>query len=289
LPSSHAQRNNMRIKKHSNKNEYLLTPAGMWVRNYTKTLVPFVDINSLTREQEYSLLLENETVNNRSRHPWVDSEKFLHDKIVIVSDGHWFNVVEKVLGRLDKSVTIMAVNGALKKWKESRVPGYYVVNNPYPECLHFMPRVFPRCIASVRTNHQFLERYRGVKYRYLPVGDEKFSGTKGSEVEYQIDDYRNPICAAVCLAYHFGVQKLLLACCDDSFGEERPGAEALPNGLWQYPQQRVGHGFIDGCLYWLRQSGPEMSIRSSSACLEYENAPYIRPEEIVTFFEDKNG
>jgi hypothetical protein len=279
----------MIIKKHSNKNEYLLTPTGMWVRNFTKHLVPYVDINNLTRQQDYPVLLQNETINNRSRNPWVDRETFRHDKVVIVSDGHHFNAVQKVLGRLDKSVTIIAVNAALKKWQEARVPAYYVVNNPYPECLHFMPRIFPRCIASVRTNHEFLQRYRGIKYRYLPVGDERYSGTKGNEVEYQIDDYRNPICAAICIAYRFNLRKLLLACCDDSFSEERPGAEQLPNGLWQYPQQRIGQGFIDGCMYWLKTSDQEIKIRSSSAGLEYENAPYIRPEEIVTFFEDKNG
>ncbi len=260
----------------------------MWVRNFTKALVPYADINKLTLEKDYSLILKNEIVNNKHRFPWVNNEKFLHDKIVIVSDGYRFKDVQKELAKLDKKIAIIAVNDVLHKWTEARVPSYYVVNNPYPECLQYMPKVFPRCIASTRTNHDFLEKYRGPKYRYLPVSDKDYSGTKSNEVDYQIDDYRNPICAAVCLAYRFGVRKLLLACCDDSFGEERPGAEQLTNGLWQYPQQRIGYGFIDGNVYWLRRTSKEIVVGNCSDGLESEYAFYIKPEEIVNFFEDNS-
>jgi len=279
----------MRIKKHTNKNEYLLTPTGMWVRNYTKSVVPYVDINRLAKEADFALFLKNEIMNNKSRYPWVDREGFRHDKAVIVSDGHNFKAVQKELAKLNKSVTIIAVNGALAKWTATRVPAYYVVNNPYPECLHYLPKMFPKCIASTRTNHTFLERYRGVKYRYLPVPDREYSGTHNHEVTYQIDDYRNPICAAIGLAYQFGVRRLLLACCDDSFEGQRPGAEQLPNGLWQYPQQRINHGFIDASVFWLRRLSKEIAVRSCSGGLEYSFAPYIAPEEIVTFFEDQHG
>lgn len=281
----------MRIKQHHNKNEYLLTPSGLWVRNFAKTSVPYLDINRLTPEGDYQTLLENEVNNSKHRYPWVDTEGFRHPNVVIVMDGHGFAERHKVLAPLPAAeVAVMAVNGALARWKVSeRSPTYYVVNNPYHECVAYLPkRVFPKCIASTRTNHGFLKEYKGTKYRYVPVSDDTYTGPGTHEVEYQIDDYRNPVCAAVGLAYRFGVRKLLLLCCDDSFAEERPGAEPLPNGLWAYPQQRFAHSLIDGSLYWLRKADPEIQVRDCSDGLEYENASYITPEEIRAFFEDED-
>jgi len=278
----------MRIKKHSNKNEYLLTEGGMWVRNFHKMSVPYVDINKLTREEDYSILLKNEILNNASRHPWIDTEDFHHDNIVIISDGYKFKEMHQVIAKLPKTVAIMAVNGALAEWTaKERSPTYYVVNNPYPECMKYMSKIaWPRCIASVRTYHEFVERYRGVKYRYMPVSELGYAGPKSNDIHYQIDDYRNPICAAIGLAYQFGVKKLVLAGCDDSFDTDRPGSEKLPNGLYQYPQQRIPHSLIEGNLFWLRRATPGLITRNASAGLEYRLAAYIKPDAILAFFED---
>ena len=279
----------MRIKKHSNKNEYLLTYAGMWVRNFHKMNVPYIDINKITQTNEYALLLKNEIINTKNRYAWIDSEDFQHDKIVIVSDGYKFEEMNKVLEKLPKDVAIMAVNGALTKWKGSRTPTYYVVNNPYVQCMQYKPKsIFPKCIASTRTYHEYLEKYKGAKYRYMPVSEEGYAGPKSNEINYQIDDYRNPICAAIGLAYQFDVKKLVLACCDDSFDTERPGADKLPNGLYQYPQQKIPHSLIEGNLYsWLRSSKPDLLVRNASFGLECRLAAYIEKDSIVAFFEDK--
>ncbi len=46
------------IKKHGNKNEYLLTENGLWVRNFTKT-APYEDINdNLITESDYEFIKE---------------------------------------------------------------------------------------------------------------------------------------------------------------------------------------------------------------------------------------
>jgi hypothetical protein len=278
----------MRIKKHPNRNEYLATPEGLWVRNFAKEAVPYVDINHLGRSQDYPVFLQNEIANSTAMHAWIDSEHFEHPDIVIVSDGYDFDERQKYLAELPKNITIITVNKALAKWKSTtRVPGYYVVNNPYDECVNYLPkRIFPKCIASTRTNSRFLKNYRGTIYRYMPVSEQVYSGPKSKEIEYQIDDYRNPICAAIGLAYRFRVERLALFCCDDSFADERPAAEKLNNGLWMYPQQRISHSLIEANLYWLKKAIPDIRIINSSSGPEYEGIIYIEPENISRFFEE---
>jgi hypothetical protein len=279
----------MRIKKHSNGNEYLLTPQNKWVRNFTKNSGSFIDINNTISEKDHFTFLKNETKNNFRRYQWIDSEDLFHDKICIVSDGFDFARKQKILSELPKDVTILAVNGALAKWDvKSRSPNYYIVNNPYSECMKYLPRnlnVFPKCIASPRTNFEFLEAYRGMKFKYYPANEQSYTTNGLKEVSWQIDDYRNPICAAIGLAYKFGVQKILLFCCDDVFKDERPGAVKLENNLWMYPQQEVAHGLIDASLYWLTHQNYSKVIASDhSLGPNYENATYIKEEDINSFF-----
>ena len=88
---------------------------------------------------------------------------------------------------------------------------YYVVNNPYQECLYYYPQIvrsWPKCIASIRTNPNFLEVYQGLLYIYSPTNGQGFSGVQ-IDTPYSIDDYRNPVCAAINLSYKFKVKKLL--------------------------------------------------------------------------------
>jgi hypothetical protein len=102
---------------------------------------------------------------------------------------------------------------------------------------------------------------------------------------YQIDDYRNSICAAILLAFRFHVRKLLLFCCDDAFDIERPASEKLENGLWIYPQQNVAHDLIDANLYWLSNQEYEVAIKDHSSGPKYKNAGYIPMEGILDFFK----
>jgi hypothetical protein len=279
----------MRIKKHKNKNEYLLTEQGMWVRNFTREMVPYTDINRTIRDEDHFMFLKNEYDNGRARYAWIDTENFYHEKVVIVSDGYGFAEKQKVLEQLPNDVAIIGVHGSLAKWKLARSMNYYVVNNPYPECMRYLPRrgrSLPKCIASTRTNSEFLHLYRGTKYRYTPVSEEKYNGMTNKEIEYQIDDYRNPICAAIGLAYRFGADKLALFCCDDAFEGERPGAERLHNGLWIYPPQRMAHGLIDGCFHWLKRA-PQGEVRTAdcSSGPLYKNAEYIAEDKLMSYFD----
>jgi hypothetical protein len=276
----------MRIKKHPNKNDYLLIEQGLWVRNFTKPRVPPIDINELIGEKDYQLMLNNEFMNSKDRIPWIDSENIVHQKAIIVSDGYQFEEKHKILKDLSKDVIIIGVNGSLVKWQATRSINYYVANNPYKECLKFLPRRgnLPKCIISTRTNYEFLQNYRGAKYRYAPVSEEKYGGLKQKETDWFIDDYRNPICAAIILCYYFGVEKLVLFCCDDSFGKERPSSIKLENELWMYPQQLISHNLIEANLYWLKNNPVfEIDAFDCSSGPNYKNVAYIKESEILDF------
>jgi hypothetical protein len=284
----------MRIKKNSNGNQYLLTEQNKWVRNFCRNNVPFLDINDTIQIKDHFVFLQNEVQNGFQRYQWVDSEQIVHPDIVIVSDGYNFKEKHKILSKLPKNITIIGVNDVLNKWEnQSRNINYYVVNNPYKECMKYLPsrvKVLPKCIASPRTNYEFLKNYRGMKMKYYPVNERSYTTIGMKEVQWQIDDYRNPICAAIGLAYRFGVERLLLLCCDDSFKDSRPGAINLKNELWMYPQHEVAHGLIDGNLHWLvNQEYQNVEVCDCSSGPNYKNASYIEEENILSFFGVKKN
>jgi hypothetical protein len=270
------------IKKHKNRNEYYYAGNGLWVRNFTKKLAKELDINNLISENDTIAIMANEAANRVKMLQNIDTESFSYEKIAIISDGYKFNEEQDILAQLPNDVIIIGVHNTINLWNNSRRMNYYVVNNPYQECLRYycpQPKVFPRYIASLRTNPEFLEGCKNIIYTYSPVNDEYYSGLR-SDAEYYIDDYRNAICAAVGLSYHFNVKKLALLWCDDVFTEGRAGAEQLPNGLWLYPQQRVAHNLIDANLYWLKK----MVNIGYMGSVNFNNGVYIKKDSLASFF-----
>lgn len=289
----------MIIKKHKNKNEYLLSSTGrIWVRNMYKDNVRPVDINHLIDRKDYPLLVENEATAKRMRLPWTSSDPKIHENIVVVSDGLEFHKKHEILSSLPpKEVTVIATNGALTDWKlvgelapqgKQRRIDYYVVNNPYAECMRFIPtkhRYYPQCIASTRTHKKFLVEYLGNKLLYPPVCDSHYTGTN-KDAPQPIDDYRNPICAALGISMKFKVRKLLLLCCDDTLKEYRPASVPTHDGYWRYPQQEISEAIIDANLYWMSLNGVKIAYHSAGS--KYNNASYIEVERIPEFFEQTN-
>lgn len=283
----------MRIKKDPlTKNEYIAA-SGMWVRNFTKKHTNPLNTNLMIDRSDYHLLLKNEETNNTQQISPISEEQVYLPKIVIVSDGYDFEKRHRLVASLPKDVGVIAVNGALTNWKLSgseRPINLYVANNPYKECLSYLPKkgkYFPSCVVSSWTNPQFSKAYQGRLYMYEPTPTRYFGVERHQS--YYIDDYRNPVCAAIGLAYQFGVEKLLLLCCDDSFDEERPAAVQMKNGLWTYPQHFVSHSVIDANLYWLtHQEETKVVVGDYSCGPEYQNAVYIANEEGTTSFFDES-
>lgn len=276
----------MSIKsKKIKNNEFIKTQNyNIWIRNFCNFSSSCVDINNIIKESEYFLFLKNEFENNLKRYPWIDSADNNYQTAVIMSDGYDFDKIHVDLPQ-QKDVCFFGVNGALKKWKnEKALLNYYVVNNPYEECLKFLPinkRSLPKCIASNRTNPEFLDQYNGVIYRYSPANEEGVQFNKSSETYFQIDDYRNSICASIQLAYRFGCNKIVLLCCDDSFKENKPGSVLLDSGLYSYPQQSIANEIIDCCLYWFVRYGGESKYYSMGKKLS--NSEYIKKEELKEY------
>lgn len=265
-------------------NQYLLADQNVWVRDFTHSEAPAIDINSLTDPSEYPILLDNEIKNGRKKYPDIGTETVVRSNIVIVSDGYKFSDNHKLLETLPSDVAIIGTNKSLAEWSIKKPMTFYVVNNPYKEASAFLPKktnYYPRCIASTRTNPKFLQDYRGITYNYMPCSDQKYAGLP-RHYEFKIDDYRNPICAAIAISYRFRVQKLLLLGCDDSFDMERPGSIKLDNGLFCYPQQMLSSRIIDANVFWLKQAGIEVVNFSHGPKLD--NAEYIKSEGITKFF-----
>ncbi len=264
----------MKIKKHKNKNQYLYSNH-VYIRDFTSE-VKGIDLNI---DKDYDAYVENEFENLTKKYPFIDKENFKHEKVLIVSDGYDFDKKAEFLYNLPNNITIICVNRSLSKWSSgSRVPNYYLVNNPYKECLNYLPNksVYPKCISSIRTNKDFLNSYHGIKYLYIPTHNEFYSGVKLAP-NYFIDDYKNPVCAAISIAYRFQARKILLYCCDDSFDQERPGAENLGNNLWRYPQHGLSQNIIDGMAFWLKNKKIEIADHSNNGI--YNNIPYINSSE----------
>ncbi len=272
----------MIIKNHLNKNDYLLVDNGLWVRDFTKKSVRPMDINDLIPKEEFDLLLDNEVKNHAKLLQRIDTESLSCTKIIIVGDGYDFENKQKLLEKLP-DITIMGINDVLVNWHINRLINYYIINNPFEDCLNYLPtkQNYAKCIASTRTCSSFIDKLKGIIYEYSPVTNKVFGGLK-SDAEYFIDDYRNAACAAIGLAFRFNVKRLLLFGCDDVFKDQRPGSEILSNKMYIYPQQKISHKLIDGNFYWLKQTGTVIGCHSSYP--EYKQANYITESDISRFF-----
>lgn len=277
----------MRIKKHPNGNEYIMTRAGVWVRNFARPAPP-VDINAFTSVEDRARLIENQIVNDSSVKMQFDPEEEYHPNVCIVSDGHDFRKKRHLLAALPENVVIIGTNRSLVNWDvdSNREMDFFVVNNPYEQCMAYLPqhRYYPKCIASVRTYPDFLVRYRGPKMKYYPTYEENFR-QRDVDAACHVDDYRNPICAALGIAHRMRAVRVLLFCCDDAFAEPRPAAEQLPNGLWMYPQHRTAHDTVEGYMHWYA-SQPHRRVRlgNHSSGPEYSRAGYIQEDRLNAFF-----
>jgi hypothetical protein len=280
-----------RIKKFKN-NEYILQ-EGVWVRNLCREASP-VDINSLGRK-DMNLFLANESANMKVSSLQLDDLNPVDVRnLVILSDGYGWKEKQLVLGDLPNTmVKTIGVNGSLAKWEMvgdkaeiQRTMTFYLVNNPYPECTGYLPRrhrYYPNLIASTKTNPKFLNEYKSQPFLYKSTQDLNYSGIGPDQNCMSLDDYRNPVCAAISFAWRKGVKKMVLLCCDEAFQDERPGAVKMKNGLYQYPQQIMCQKIIDGQLHWLRRAG--VRVADCSSGIEYANAAYIEIEGIKGFFE----
>lgn len=277
----------MRIKTFE-KNKYILSKEGVWVRNLCST-AKNIDINNLY-SKEKSIWLNNEFSNIKKSK--LDLPPIQHENIIICSDGYGWEEKQKILASVPYNlVKIIGTNQSLSKWNMvgskaelKRAMSFYVVNNPYKECVSYLPKkhnYYPDLVASLRTNSDFINQYKGEIFFYKPSDDLDYSSPPNI-LGLRLDDYRNPICAAISLSYKLGAKKILLFCCDDAFEDERPNSIKMENGLYQYPQHIMSQNIIDQQLYWLSKN--DIKIFDHSCGIKYKNAEYIKQDDILSFF-----
>lgn len=286
----------MYIKKHESGNEYIYA-GDVWVRNFTKRELPAIQLTHLFNETDFQQVMRNQQLNKNFPH--VADEVLRFDKVLIISDGYNFKERHQLISNLPSDVCVLATNRSLAKWElfSSKTPvekrktiNAYITNNPFKEALSFLPpktsQYYPTCVASIRANHEFLKKYKGDVYTYYPSMEVNF-GIDSPE-NYHIDDYRNPICAAIGFAFQLRVKKLMLLCCDDSFEENRDQAVQLKNGLYTYEPLIRSQKIIDANLYWLTHDEEwDVEVSDYSSGIEYENAAYIKnEEEFYSFFAE---
>ena len=281
----------MRIKK-KDHNEYLILDNGIWVRNFILPEPPPMDKNAfMSTDRDMQLYLQNETQNYKMQLPSISTENIHYENVVIVSDGIGLAEKQPFLFNFPKDVCVIGTNGVLNVWsvgRKSRPITYYVVNNPYEQCMQFLSiknKYYPPCIASIRTHNLFLKSYlenNGIIFTYDPTPNKLYSGVSRGNSRYVIDDYRNPICAAIGLAYRFKAKNILLFCHDECFANERPGSVRTDNNLWTYPQHKISNEVIDACLGWLKKN--KVNIGYHADGLKLGNATYINLEEVPKFF-----
>jgi hypothetical protein len=275
------------IKKHPNNNHYLRTQGGIWVRNPYVTKVKPYDINETTDVGHSELCVKNEFKNSERRAPGFSVENWELQHVVIVGGGVDVRKKLQLVKTLGKDVKIIVVNDGLNDWDvrlANRSPDLYVVNNPYPEATNYLPRagkLAPRCLASVRTNSTFVEKYPSQLFTYHPTPSSTYHS---GQVQDCLDDYRNPVAAAISFAARSGLKKLLLVACDASFRDAREGSEKLPNGMRQFPVYNQAHHMLDGLAYWLRESG--VKVGDSSSGPKFDRAEYISDEQWLRFFSE---
>ena len=280
------------IKQHKNNNQYLLTQSGYWIRDFNSHGLP-LDINHFVNKNEHILFANNEIGVLSHKIKSLDYNLLpKHDKIIIVSDGCDFNLFKSKLESIPQDVCIIGVNRTLAKWPVNnstpvRRLNYFINNNPFIDALSYLPKhnYWPNCLVSLKCNPKFISKYKGNLWYYQSTPEKDFESTENKGI--RIDEYRNPICAAIHLSKLFRASKLALVCCDDVFKDNRPTAVQLPNGYWMYPQHQISHELIDGMLYWLTNNEDHaVQVISSSNGPEYKHAEYICMDKLMEFFNE---
>lgn len=293
LQSFHVQANQNKYKVsvrfHQTGNEYALTNLKkIWVRNFGVKHANPLDINFLYSEEELKTIINNEIINVYHKNSSYEPD-FLTDKTVfIVSDGFNFEKSLELINscKIDNPYIILT-NNALKLWDAKKyLPSLFVVNNPHKDCLaNINKRIFPRLLASSKTYPEFF-RYYNLKaglYIYHSTPQINYQAPVKNDYSNYIDDYRNPICAALVNCFHGNAKKIYLMSCSDGYKEERSGSY-LTNDIYQYPQQTLADEIINLNLFWYLKNKPETIIKYYGINKSFCFGQYIKEEHFIEDF-----
>lgn len=266
------------FKKHKNKNEYVQV-ENIWIRNMFGKIGKPVDINHFYDEYELKDVLDNEVKNTKMNLLNVEPEMYDCDDVLIVSDGFGFNELKKI-EKIKQKICIIAVNHAARFWSSPTYPNFMLINHPKSDAMSFLPNmIFPRLIASRRTHNQFLKSYKNSILLYDPVPEESYQSIISSEANLHIDDYRNPICAAIGIAKILQAKNIYLAFCSSAYTENRPGTNYIEEGIYQYPIQSLADKIVDANLFWYKFANRATKIFHTGYEKSFKFSKYLKLED----------
>lgn len=270
------------FKKHKNTNEYLKI-GNYWIRNYVSASVKPQDVNNFYHDVDVRDLIDNEIKNTNLRLGILDTSLFSKfRKWLIVSDGLGFEN-HKMLERVASDVCVIVVNQAARFWQSFVFPEYFVFNNPSKASLTALPiSRFPKLIGNRKSYHNFIRNYKNIVYLYDSVADDYYESLISKDSSTHIDDYRNPICAAINLAHQCGGGDIFLGFCSVAYKEHRPGTIEIENGIHQYEVQRTADEIVDGNLFWYKFGNKYSNIWHTGLKNSFKFSKYILENE---FFE----
>lgn len=267
------------VRVDASRNEFLRVDQ-YWVRNFTKKNVVAKDINILYDDNEIKTIIDNEIKNSKTSAPDLLDENFNFTDVLIISDGLGFENHKELLKNIRQDICVIALNKTMQFWEAEKFPDFYLVSNPSETVMPDMPqKAFPKLISSRRACHKFVQNYRNIKYFYDPTCDEKYQSPISKKSGMYIDEYRNPICAALNCAYNFGARNFYMAYCSDAYKVERPGTVQIAENAFSYPQQILANKIVNANIFWNKISNMNNNIYYTGIKNSFSFAKYYDQDE----------
>lgn len=278
------------IKNHKNGNQYIYVEKNIWVRNFTLPYARPIDINKLYKDDEIKFFIENDNKNIGSNIPKFEPRDLSQKNVIIVSDGFGFSNIENILEKINiNKKFIILTNNSLKKWNNTKVlPDLFVENNPFQECLNNISNKFyPNCLLSTRVYNKFIDyyKYKNINF-YNPTPLENYNPSVKNDDSKHLDDYRNPICAAINYCYYCNAKNIFLLYCSEAFEKERPSTILHNNELhYQYQQNKLSESIIDSMIFWLKKKNNNLNIFHHGLEKTFNFATYINKESLIEYLK----
>jgi hypothetical protein len=268
------------VKKHLNRNEYIQIDS-YWIRNFNAPDVTPIDINNLFGEDEIKNILANEMQNTKYVSQIIANDLTNIDSLIIVSDGFGFPDHSKIKDLKD-NCGIMVLNHAMRFWESPVFPNFMLMNNSTEVALSCMPlNSMPQLIASRRTFSPFIKKYDNNIYLYDPTPDENYQSIASKDSSVFLDEYRNPVCAAISFANFLNIRNIYLCFCSSAYSENRAGTIKIAENAYQYPQQQLADRFIDGNIFWYKFGNRYRQIFYTGLENTFKFAKYLKIEELL--------
>jgi hypothetical protein len=254
----------VKVYNHPNQNQYVLVDPNIWVRNFTKKVAKPVDINNLYNESEYENLTNNELASSIYNYPYLEEGFFQNKNVVILCDGYGYKESKQYVEKLNsQNYFIICLNTTLSLWEnKNRTPDLFLNNNSTKDCLrHANNKISVPCVCSTRVNMDFYKEHRGPIRRYGITESLNLHFDRLPGQTIRLDEYRNPVCAAVHLCWVNNIKNIILVGCTNGTIEEKMGTIKYGN-LYKLPSQKISDEIIDAMLMWYISANKEATICS---------------------------